>query len=119
MGFFDLFTKKTEGMPSRNSFSNDGLKGESGLNQPFYPQASAQPLPMQVRRPRSFEDVEEIIDLVKHKKSVILHTNEIAPNTLNRVLDILSGAVYALDGGISELEKGIYVISPAGVDNRA
>ena len=119
MGFFDLFTKKTEGMPSRNSFSNENFKTENGLNQSFYPQASAQPLPMQVRRPHSFEDIEEIIDLVKQKKSVILHTNEISPSTLNRVLDILSGAVYALDGGISELEKGIYVISPSGVDNRA
>ena len=71
---------------------------------------------MMIRRPRSFADVEEIIDRLKDRLTVIVYVNELNAATAARVTDILSGAIYALGGGMAELQKDIYIFNPDGVD---
>ena len=71
---------------------------------------------MQIRHPRSFADIEEIIDRMKDKLTVIVYLNELSANTALRVTDILSGAVYALGGGMAELEKDMFIFTPDGVN---
>ena len=70
----------------------------------------------QIRHPTSFADVEEIIDRLKDKLTVIVYVNELSAATAMRVTDILSGAIYALGGGMAELEKDIYIFTPDGVN---
>ncbi len=72
--------------------------------------------PMQIRRPRSFADVEEIIDRLKDNLTVIVYLNELSASTAQRVTDILSGAIYALGGGMAELQKDMFIFTPDGVD---
>ncbi len=74
--------------------------------------------PMQIRHPRSFADVEEIIDRLKEGLTVIVYLNEVNAETSARVTDILSGAVYALGGGMAELQRGMLIFTPDGVDAR-
>ncbi len=74
--------------------------------------------PMQIRRPRSFADVEEIIDRLKDKLTVIVYLSELNSATAERVTDILSGAIYALDGGMAKLEKDMFIFTPDGVDEK-
>lgn len=77
-----------------------------------------QGLPMQIRKPRSFDDVEEIIDRFKQKMTVIVYVNELNHSTALRVVDILSGAIYALGGGMAELERDMYIFTPEGVNTK-
>ena len=42
--------------------------------------------------------------------------NELSAGTASRVIDILSGAIYALGGGMAELERDIYIFTPDGVN---
>ncbi len=72
--------------------------------------------PMQVRHPRSFADVEEIIDRLKDKLTVIVYLQELSDGTAGRVVDILSGAIYALGGGVAQLQKDMFIFDPEGVD---
>ena len=74
--------------------------------------------PMQIRRPRSFADVEEIIDRFKDKLTVIVYVNELSDSTALRVTDMLSGAIYALGGGMALLQKDMYIFTPDGVDQK-
>lgn len=74
--------------------------------------------PMQIRRPRSFADVEEIIDRMKDRLTVIVYLSELNTNTAARVIDILSGAIYALGGGMAELQKDMFIFTPDGVDRQ-
>ena len=37
-------------------------------------------------------------------------------HTAIRILDMLSGAVFALDGGVYEMEKNIFMFSPSGIE---
>ena len=72
--------------------------------------------PMQIRHPRSFADVEEIIDRFKDKLTVIVYLQELSEPTAGRVIDILSGTIYALGGGVAQLQKDMYIFNPDGVD---
>ncbi len=66
--------------------------------------------------PKSYADVEKVIDDLKLGKQVIVHLENLKSTTQIRVLDLLSGAIYALNGGLNELQKGIYLFSPNGID---
>ena len=111
MGLFDFFKEKDDGNTRRRP-----ITGERELpdKKPFEKPAGAQP--MQIRHPRSFADIEEIIDRMKDKLTVIVYLNELSANTALRVTDILSGAVYALGGGMAELEKDMFIFTPDGVN---
>ena len=74
--------------------------------------------PMQIRHPRSFADVEEIIDRLKDNLTVIVYLNELSASTAERVTDILSGAIYALGGGMAQLQKDMFIFTPDGVDTQ-
>mgnify|MGYP001853216585 CR=1 FL=1 len=74
--------------------------------------------PMQIRHPRSFADVEEIIDRLKDNLTVIVYLNELSASTAARVTDILSGAIYALGGGMAQLQKDMFIFTPDGVDTQ-
>ena len=82
------------------------------------PYAKGNSSPMQIRRPRSFADVEEIIDRFKDGLTVIVYLNEVNAETSARVIDILSGAIYALNGGMAELQKDMLIFTPDRVDAR-
>ena len=74
--------------------------------------------PMQLRHPRSFADVEEIIDRLRERQSVIVYLNEVNGATAQRVTDMLSGAIYALGGGMAPLQKDMYIFTPDGVERK-
>ena len=72
----------------------------------------------QIRHPTSFADVEEIIDRFKEKQNVIVYLNEVNEATAMRVKDILSGAIYALGGGMVMLQKDMYMFAPDGINQK-
>ena len=65
--------------------------------------------------PVSFEDATNIIDDIKNRRAVILNTTNLEIKTAQRLLDFVSGAVYALKGEIKEIMEGVYVITPENI----
>ncbi len=74
--------------------------------------------PLTVCRPHSFKDVENIIDILKTGKQVMLQTESLQNQTKFRVLDLLSGAIYALGGGVYEVKEDTYIFTPKGISVR-
>ncbi|MBO5714487.1 MAG: cell division protein SepF [Clostridia bacterium] len=106
MGIFDLFGKETK---------TDRISGRTEQQTPF--QADMQKKgPVSVFSPTSYKDVEIIIDCLKVNKTAIVHLTQLKTETAIRILDMLSGAVYALNGGVYEMEKNIFMFSPSGVE---
>ena len=66
-------------------------------------------------RPKGYGDIESIIDNLKKGNQGLLHVEELKASTAIRVLDLLSGAIYALDGGITEVQKDVFLLTPAGI----
>lgn len=106
MGLFDLFGKEPKTRNNRMSVTFDET-----VNQNL-----EQKSPIAVYNPTSYQDVETIIKSLKNGKTAIVHLTELKTETAIRILDMLSGAVYALDGGVYEMEKNIFMFSPTGVE---
>ncbi len=69
-----------------------------------------------VYQPFSYDDTQTIIDNLKSRKPIIVNLEALDVELAQRVLDFMSGAVYALDGSIHKVSRGIFVLAPSNVD---
>lgn len=65
-----------------------------------------------VVQPESFEDSKEIADHLKTKKPIVVNLEKIDQDIAKKIINFLSGAVYALDGNIQKISAGIFLIVP-------
>ncbi len=85
-----------------------------------------QPLPMRsasqsgleliIRKPSSFDDSQEICDLLKQDRAIIVNLENVDRELAQKMMDFISGAIYALDAKIHQISGCIFCISPAKVD---
>lgn len=68
-----------------------------------------------VYEPSSYDDVEKLIDYLKSRQPAIINLDNASPDTAQRVLDFMSGAIYALNGSVVRISGNIFLISPEGV----
>jgi cell division inhibitor SepF len=67
-------------------------------------------------QPEAFEDAQGICEHLKDKKPVIINLEILEKETAQRIVDFLSGSVYALEGNIQKVSNGIFLIAPNNVD---
>ena len=67
---------------------------------------------MVISQPTTFEQSETICDLLKEKKSVIVNLEYVNKDVARRIVDVISGAVHALDGHIQKISNSIFLIAP-------
>lgn len=72
-------------------------------------------LKLVVMQPESFEDARDIANHLKNKKPVVMNLESVERDVARRIVDFLSGAVYALDGNIQKVSNGIFLIAPYNV----
>lgn len=77
---------------------------------------SATQMKMIVYHPISYEDTQNIIDNLKSRKPVIVNMEDLEIECAQRILDFMAGAVYALNGTIYKIARGIFVVAPANYD---
>ncbi len=65
--------------------------------------------------PSTYEDVQLLIDHLKMREQVIVDFSDIDPTSVCRILDFMSGAIYALSGSIQQINKNIFLFAPSGV----
>lgn len=71
---------------------------------------------MIVYQPNNNEDTQDIIDNLKDRKAIIVNLDELETDVAQRVLDFISGAVYALNGSIKKVARSIFVVAPSNID---
>ena len=76
----------------------------------------AMPQPQQIKmvisQPTTFDQAEDICDLLKDKQSVIVNLEYVNKDIARRIIDVVSGAVHALDGHIQKVSNSIFLIAP-------
>jgi cell division inhibitor SepF len=70
---------------------------------------------MKVVKPDRYEAVADIADLLLSKKTVLLNLENTNRETARRLIDFLSGAAYALGGGVQKVADNTYAITPSNV----
>ena len=80
------------------------------------PQTQANAIKMVISQPTTFEQSETICDLLKEKKSIIVNLEYVNKDVARRIIDVISGAVHALDGHIQKVSNSIFLIAPYNYD---
>ena len=64
----------------------------------------------------TYDDTQNIVDNLKSRKPIIVNLDSLEQDLAQRVLDFLSGSVYALDGTIQKVSRSIFVLVPSNID---
>ena len=83
-----------------------------GKNSKVVNMQATQQVKMVISQPTTFEQSEAICDLLKEKKSVIVNLEYVNKDVARRIVDFISGGVYALDGHIQKVSNSIFLIAP-------
>ena len=67
-------------------------------------------------RAATFADASKAADDLRSKKQVILNMENIDKALCRRVVDFLTGCVYALDGEVRKVAQATYLFCPHGMD---
>lgn len=75
-----------------------------------------QSVKMVISQPTTFEQSEEICSFLKEKKSVIVNLEYVNKDVARRIVDFISGGVYALNGHIQKISNSIFLIAPVNYE---
>ena len=101
-----------ESKNSTDSFlSNYSQKKNKVVNMPTFAQVK-----VVVMQPDVFDDASIICDHLKGKKPVVINLESAEKDVARRIVDFLSGSVYALDGTIQKVSNSIFIVAPHNVD---
>ena len=65
---------------------------------------------------KTFDDAAKAADELRKRKAVILNMENVDKSLTRRVVDFLSGAVYALDGRVKKVAQSTYLFCPHNMD---
>lgn len=68
---------------------------------------------MIVYHPASHDDAQNIIDNLRNRKPIIVNMEDLDSTNSQRLLDYISGAIYALEGSIRKISRNIFLVAPA------
>lgn len=66
--------------------------------------------------PRSYEEAQEMADHLRSHRPVVVNLQRVRNDQAIRIVDFLSGTVYALNGNIQKLGANIFLCTPDNID---
>ncbi|MCA1029992.1 cell division protein SepF [Bacillus timonensis] len=66
--------------------------------------------------PRVYAEAQEIADHLKNRRAVVVNLQRIQHDQAKRIIDFLSGTVYAIGGDIQRIGSNIFLCTPDNVD---
>jgi cell division inhibitor SepF len=77
---------------------------------------SAKNVRVVLSEPRSYDEAQDIADHLRSRRPVVVNLQRVRPDQAMRIVDFLSGTVYALSGGISKIGPNIFLCTPDSVE---
>ena len=114
--YFDDSQSQTENVISMANRSRRQRQVASNASSNVVSLPTAASMKMIVYHPISYEDTQNIIDNLKSRKPVIVNMEELEIDCAQRILDFMAGAIYALNGTIYKISRGIFVVAPTNYD---
>ena len=66
--------------------------------------------------PRAYSESQQIADHLKSRHTVVVNLKRVTPDQAKRIVDFLSGTIYALQGDLQKIGKGIILCTPNNVN---
>lgn len=113
MGFFKKLFKDDE----NDIFSTDNvsdayynLKPEEAL------QENDGGSKMILLEPRAYSESQQIVDYLRNRNAVVVNLKRVTGDQAKRIVDFLSGTIYAIGGEIQKIGGGIFLCTPNNVN---
>ena len=90
-------------------------KKNSGSTVVSLPLAQKQ-IKVMVLEPASFDDAQLIADHLRNQKPVVVNFEKVDLDTTKRMIDFLSGTIYAINGSMQRIGDSILLCAPSSVD---
>lgn len=65
--------------------------------------------------PRAFSEANQIADELKKRNTVVVNLRRVTPDQAKRIIDFLSGTLYAIKGDLQKLGGGVFLCTPNNV----
>lgn len=66
--------------------------------------------------PRAYSESQQIADYLKNHSSVVVNLKRVTPDQAKRIVDFLSGTIYAIGGDLQKLGGGIFLCTPKNIN---
>ena len=66
--------------------------------------------------PRAYSESHQIADYLKARTAVVVNLKRVTPDQAKRIVDFLSGTIYAIGGDLQKLGGGIFLCTPNNVN---
>ena len=66
--------------------------------------------------PRAYSESQQIADHLKRRNSVVVNLKRVTADQAKRIIDFLSGVIYAIGGSMQKIGVGIYLVAPKNVN---
>ena len=114
---------KIKGFFNGNSDDNDEEIKENQVNEDEYYDTKREAFKdisnaskMILFEPRAYSESQQIADFLKKRSAVVVNLKRVTPDQAKRIVDFLSGTLYAINGGLQKLGTGIFLCTPNNVD---
>jgi len=65
--------------------------------------------------PRAFSEAQQIADQLKSRNTVVVNLKRVTSDQAKRIVDFLSGTIYAIGGSLQKIGGGIFLCTPNNV----
>jgi len=135
LGFSDNSKKKNNSpaVEDKNNLTNDkysnfdnGLANSFVVNEFKNPSEITAQIPelsggiggknLIIYAPKDNKDIKVLIEYLRRREACIVNLGQIRPVDADKILQFLSGAVYALKGSIKRLQGDLFLMTPEGIN---
>ncbi len=104
------FGRKIKDMISDEETNEDSYYTAEGVT---VPSGSGK---MILLEPRAFSESQQIADHLKKRNTVVVNMKRVTSEQAKRIIDFLSGTVYAIGGDLQKIGVGIFLCTPKNVN---
>lgn len=66
--------------------------------------------------PRAYSEAQQISDHLKNRNAVVVNLKRVTSDQAKRIVDFLSGTIYAIGGDLKKIGGGIFVCTPNSIN---
>lgn len=101
----DVFSKSTSSGDEYYSIkAEEALQENDGNNK------------MILLEPRAYSESQQIADYLKSRNTVVVNLKRVTSDQAKRIVDFLSGTIYAIGGDLQKIGGGIFLCTPNNVN---
>ena len=106
-GFFGMSDNENQTVVSEDQYydkDKDEAVDEAGMSK------------MILVEPRAYSESTQIADHLKRRNSVVVNLKRVTADQAKRIVDFLSGTLYAIGGDLQKLGNGIFLCTPSNIN---